>query len=428
MAFTFLQKTASCLVTPVFILSLNCAGLSAQQANPPARAAMKPSLVRLAPGAQQRFKVVLAAPRLMAATVPEKVAWSVNDIPGGNAEVGTIDASGLYRAPAKTPVPYEIHICAEAEGVANRRLWGTVLMGNPDPAYKMVSSWSESAGKGGRLKKPHGISLDGGNLLIADQGAHQIFRYSKAGKFLSEIGRGQGAEAGQFTEPRYAAVDDSGNIFVTDVKSDRPRMQVFDSNGKLLRIFAEKGLAPGQMMRGHGLAFDRKQRLFVTDVDTMRVCIFERSGKFQSCWGKDGPNLGDFNAPHGLFIDGADDVFVNGYYGPTQKFTPNGDFLLAFGSGDPPDGAVYFHSITGDRWGNVYATVRTKAGYSGALESQAGKKVSIAKYNNSGDFICNLSLSVKEHTESWAAVDHDGTVYALFTGAGQAGVEVFAQQ
>ncbi len=423
------KKTASWILGPVFGLAFLCAGLSAQQAVRLPRAVIKPSLVRLAPGGEQRFKVVLAAARLMAATAPEKVTWSVNDIPGGNAEVGVIDVNGLYRAPLKAPVPHEIHICAEAEGAANRRLWGTVLMGNPDPAYKMVGSWAESAGTGGRLKKPHGISIDGGgNLLIADQGANRIFRYSKTGKFLSEIGRGQGAEAGQFTEPRYAAVDDSGNIFVTDVKSDRPRMQVFDTSGKLLRIFAEKGFAPGQIMRGHGLAFDRKQRLFVTDVDNMRVCIFERSGKFQSCWGKDGPSLGDFNAPHGLFIDGSDDVFVNGYYGPTQKFTPDGDFLLAFGFGDPPEGAVYFHSITGDRWGNVYATVRTKAGYSGALESQAGKKVSIAKYNNNGDFICNLSLSVKEHTESWAAVDRDGNVYALFTGAGQAGVEVFAQQ
>jgi DNA-binding beta-propeller fold protein YncE len=423
------NKTTWCILGPVCGLALFCAGLPAQQASRPLRATMKPSLVRLAPGAEQRFKVVLAATRLMAASAPEKVTWSVNDIPGGNAELGTIDANGLYRAPSKVPMPHEIHICAEAEGAANRRLWATVLMGNPDPAYKMVGSWAESTEKGGRLKKPHGISIDaGGNLLIADQGANRIFRYSKTGKFLAEIGRGPGSEAGQFTEPRYAAVDDSGNIFVTDVKGDRPRMQVFDPNGKLLRMFGEKGLAPGQILRGHGLAFDRKQRLFVTDVDNMRVCIFERSGKFQSCWGKDGPNPGDFNAPHGLFIDGSDDVFVNGYYGPTQKFTPDGDFLLAFGFGDPPDGAVYFHSIVGDRWSNVYATVRTKAGYSGALESQAGKKVSIAKYNNNGDFICNLSLSVKEHTESWAAVDRDGKVYALFTGAGQAGVEVFAQQ
>jgi len=34
-------------------------------------------------------------------------------------------------------------------------------------------------------------------------------------------------------------------------------------------------------------------------------------------------------------MDSNDDVFVNGYNGPTQKFTFDGRFLLAFAYGDP---------------------------------------------------------------------------------------------
>jgi hypothetical protein len=401
--------------------------LSAQPA--PVRATIKPSVVRLAPGAQQRFKVILIATRLRAASAPASVQWTVNDVPGGNAEFGTIDSSGLYRAPAKAPVPHEIRVRADAEGAANRFLWATVLMGNPDPAYKLIGGWAEKTSGAGRLRKPHGISFDaGGNLLITDQGAGRVFRYSPQGKFLAEIGRGPGSEAGQFTEPRFALVDASGNIFVTDLKGDRPRLQVFDPQGRYQRIFAEKGTGPGQILRGHGLAFDRQGRLYATDVDNMRVSIFEPSGKFVSSWGKDGMNPGDFNAPHGLYMDPNDDVFVNGYYGPTQKFTPGGDFLFAFAHGDPPDGPVYFHSIAGDRWGNVYVTVRTLAGYQGALESQAGKKLSLMKYNNNGDFISSLSLSVKEHIESWVAVDAQGHIHALYTSRDQAGVEIYAPQ
>ena len=33
------------------------------------------------------------------------VTWSVNGIPGGNAEVGTISSTGLYTAPAIVPLP-----------------------------------------------------------------------------------------------------------------------------------------------------------------------------------------------------------------------------------------------------------------------------------------------------------------------------------
>lgn len=34
---------------------------------------------------------------------PNTVAWSVNDIPGGNAAIGTVDATGRYTAPAAVP-------------------------------------------------------------------------------------------------------------------------------------------------------------------------------------------------------------------------------------------------------------------------------------------------------------------------------------
>jgi sugar lactone lactonase YvrE len=403
--------------------------LPAQDVRPLPRASIKPSLVRLAPGSQQRFKVVLAATRMMAAKPPSHLEWAVNEIPGGNAGIGTIDADGVYRAPATAPTPHEIHIRGTVEGSENKYVWATVLMGNPNPAYKLVGSWSEPGVSPGRLRKPHGIGFDAkGNLLIADQKADRVFRYAVDGKFLGEIGSGPGSDAGQFMEPRYATTDQDGNIYVTDVKGDRPRLQVFDPDGKLLRIFAEKGTGPGMILRGHGMAFDQQQRLYVTDVDNMRISVFERSGKFLFHWGRDGGNLGDFNAPHGLFVDASGDVFVNGYYGPTQKFTPDGRFVTVFAAGDPPDGPVYFHSLSGDRHGDIYVMVRTKAGYGGGMESQAGKKISIWKFNNNGDYVCSISMSVKEHIETWSAVAPDGTLYSLFTTKDKSGVEIFREQ
>jgi len=72
--------------------------------------------------------------------------------------------------------------------------------------------------------------------------------------------------------------------------------------------------------------------------------------------------------------------------------------------------------------------VRTKAGYDGAVESNLGRKVSIAKYNNNGDFICDIRMSVPEHTERWCAVDADGTIYSLYKSRKRAGVEILKQQ
>jgi streptogramin lyase len=348
----------------------------------------------------------MSAPYLRPAYLAKKVKWSVNDIPGGNKKLGTIDSAGLYTAPAKAPKPHEIHICAEVKGANNRYLWATVLIGNPDPPYKLIRTWSEPKESPTYLDDPHGIGLDKyGNLLIADQGASRIMRFTPKGKFLGDIGLRSGNEPGHFNEPRVVITDARGRIWVSDSKPDGPILQSFTPEGKFIRIFAHKGVLPGQLLRAHGMGFDGKQRLFVVDVDNFRVNVYSDRGEFLYNWGKPGLQLGEFNAPHGLMVDPSDDVFVSNYFGPTQKFDPNGNLLFAFAYADPPDGPIGFHSISGDRWGNVYVTVRR----------------GIVKYNNNGDYITAWRTDMDP---SWIAVADDDTIYCLF----KSGVQVFAPQ
>src|SRR5882672_10911325 len=60
--------------------------------------------------------VLLGEPRTFAATVSNSinrtVAWSVNDIPGGNAEIGTIDANGVYTSPGILPASASVTVRA----------------------------------------------------------------------------------------------------------------------------------------------------------------------------------------------------------------------------------------------------------------------------------------------------------------------------
>ena len=409
-------------------LAACASGLAAEESAPQNRAIIRPSLVRLEPGERQPFRVTLLATYLRAASAPERVDWSVNGIPGGSRELGTIDGSGVYTAPKKAPAPHEVHIGAEVGEAVNRHLWATVLVGEePQPPYRLVGSWSEPIGNSSHLQEPHGIALDGdGNLLIADQGASRVLRFTKKGEFLGGIGSGPGSEPGQFTEPRVAEIDAAGRIWVSDSKGDRPRLQVFTPEGELLRIFGEKGIGPGQILRAHGMGFDTEQRLFVVDVDNFRVNVYSHGGEFLGSWGRPGLKAGELNAPHGLFVDPSGDVFVTGYYGPTQKFDADGQLLAVFAQGDPPDGPAYFHTVVGDRWGDVYLMVRSKEGYGGALQRAGrGKRISIMKFNNNGDHVTGWPLSEPDHRESWAVVDDDGTVYALFRGEKQVGVEVF---
>jgi len=395
------------------------------------RATIEPSVIHVAPGGEQAFKIIMNATRLMAAAVPKEVSWAVNDIPGGNAKLGTITAEGRYRAPATTPSPREIHICAEVPKAANRHLWATVLVGDGPPVYKSCGSWTEPVipdkGRTEHLVDPHGIGLAAdGTLLIADTKGNQVARFSPEGKYLGKIGNGEGSEAGQFTEPRIVITDPRGRIYVSDSKGDRPRLQIFSPQGEFRHIFAEKGMRPGMILRSHGMGLDPQGRLFVIDVDNMRVNVYDHQNQHLYDWGREGLWPGEFNAPHGIFVDKNSDVFVNGYYGPTEKFNSEGDYVSSFCFSDPPNGPVYFHNLTGDRWGNVYVSVRSKGGYQGALQKD-GKPISLVKYNNNGTYVTGWSLT-GIHGEASAVVDAQGRVYCLFKGEKEMGVEVFQEE
>ncbi len=72
------------------------------------------------------------------ATSGSTTAWSVNGIAGGNATVGTVDANGLYTAPAALPNPATVQVTASsADGTASGS--ATVALENPVPVPTTVS-------------------------------------------------------------------------------------------------------------------------------------------------------------------------------------------------------------------------------------------------------------------------------------------------
>jgi hypothetical protein len=67
------------------------------------------------------------------------VTWSVNRVPGGNASVGTIDATGLYRAPATLPNPNSLRVTATSAAVPPISATAPLTLYNPIPVVTSVS-------------------------------------------------------------------------------------------------------------------------------------------------------------------------------------------------------------------------------------------------------------------------------------------------
>lgn len=390
------------------------------------RASIHPSVATLEVGQQQKFKIIRMATSLKSAKMAEKVEWSVNNVPGGNSEIGTIDKNGVYSAPAVVPSPHEINIIGKIDGVVNNILHATVLMDADKPFYELVYEFADEIGKSEYFTNPHCICLDkDGNLLIADYDGNRCLRFTPDGEYLGDLGKGVGQEDGYVYKPRVVFLDNDDNIFVSDQKDYGNRIQVFSAEGEFLRSFAPKGTGPGEILRAHGIGFDSKNRLYIVDVDNMRVNIYKHDGEFIKSFGKDGPANDEFNAPHGLVVDPNDDVFISSYYGSIKKFDSEGNYLETITETDPPDGSVYIHTITGDKWGNVYAMVRGMKGYGGKVEISKGKVVSMEKFNNNGDKLYGMSLAVKAHSENWVFSDDKGWLYFIYRSKGKLGFEIF---
>lgn len=95
------------------------------------------------------------------------------------------------------------------------------------------------------------VAIDGaGNMYALGTFNEAVFKFSPDGKFVNRFG-GKGDQAGQIRAASAIAVDGKGRVFVSDFKG----IQVFDSNGRFLRVFKNKGSASGMIFNDQGELF-----------------------------------------------------------------------------------------------------------------------------------------------------------------------------
>lgn len=402
------ERTLSAIFLVAALLAVGCFLASEAAGGSERRAAISPIFVRLEPGAEQRFTIRVNGRAVRAAR------WCVNDVPGGNSELGTISRDGVYQAPRQPPKPNEVHIEAVVEGAENRLVWSTVLIGRANPTYRLAARWGERGEGKGQFLDPHGIALDnGGNLLITDPVTRRVYRFTTEGKLLGELSGGPGDGPGALTGPRDVRLDADGNILVLD--GSEIHVHKFSPSGELLAVLGEPGSAQGQPPRPHGFALGKDGRIYVADVTNNRVVVLDKDGKFLTQWGGQGAQSPQFNAPHAVATDRNGDVFVVEFSGRCQKFTSDGRHLFTFA-----DQAGTYHAMTSDRWGDVYLMAR---------EPEFG--ACIVKYNNNGAFVTRFRLPAKGEEGFYpkcAFVDGQGRIYLTESSRDSAAVTILAPE
>jgi len=131
-----------CVVLLLFISILILYGCSAVSNQSSTKSAMQSSSVVLTPataqtraGDAQQFSATVSS----VGRTNLGLSWSVNGVPGGNATVGTIDATGLYTAPATVPSPNAVKVTATSATDPSISATAALALYNPIPVVTSVS-------------------------------------------------------------------------------------------------------------------------------------------------------------------------------------------------------------------------------------------------------------------------------------------------
>jgi len=151
--------------------------------------------------------------------------------------------------------------------------------------------------------KPCDVAVAANRLYVADLKGHAVRVYDKASrKLLFTIPRDPNAKEGKLFSPTNLALDQQGHLLVSDIGGFT--VQVYDAEGKYLRMIGQQGLAPGSFARPKGVAVDRSGLAYVVDAATQVVQIFDAEGKLLLYFGQPGASTrGELTLPAGVKVD-----------------------------------------------------------------------------------------------------------------------------
>ncbi|HYA19019.1 MAG TPA: peptidyl-alpha-hydroxyglycine alpha-amidating lyase family protein [Bryobacteraceae bacterium] len=264
-----------------------------------------------------------------------------------------------------------------------------------DTSGKLIKSFGA-----GLFVSPHKITVDKqGNLWVADNGGHQVFKLDQNGKVLLTLGKKGVAGPGldEFDQPTEVAIAPNGDIFVGDghdgggTALGNARIMKFDRNGKFLKTWGKKGMGPGEFDVIHTVAFDSRGRLFVGDRQNDRIQIFDQDGKFIAQWFQ-------FGRPSGMYIDQRTDTIYVADSESRDGRTNTGVFAL------PQTGYGYNLGIRrgirigSAKDGTVKAFIPDPCPYPYAGVSTLAEGVTVDKEGNvyGADFLGNVRKFVKK--------------------------------
>ncbi len=280
------------------------------------------------------------------------------------------------------------------------------------PAGKPLAEFGEYGTNIGGLHGPTGITLNGtGKIYIADEYNAKIDEWllpevgGKRMSYSSEFGE-EGSGEGRFNSPVEAAIDGSGDVWITDHNNDR--VEKFSATGQFLASYGSKGSGNGQFNGPTGIDINKSSgNVYIVDSGNNRIEELSSTGTFVRAFGTAGSESGELNDPWGVKIDPAGNVWVaDTKNNRVQEFSATGTFIAAYGSVGTGNAQFKEPEDIAFSGGNMYVT---DSGNNRVQElSMTGSY--IRQFGSEGDYDGQF-----EKPEG-IAVDSAGNVYVVDTG------------
>jgi sugar lactone lactonase YvrE len=181
----------------------------------------------------------------------------------------------------------------------------------------------------------------------------------------------RGDREGEFYSPIGIAINKKDEIFVTDLNN--ARVQKFTTEGRYLGGFdLPWDTPPRKSSLVGGIVLDNKGQIFLSFMVQHKIAVYTEAGKLVREWGKKGNGDGEFNQPGGMIFDRDGFLYVADQCNHRiQKFTSEGLFVGKWGEygdkpgqfGSPDPAGSRFggpHFLTLDKKQRLYTTEGTQ--------------------------------------------------------------------
>ncbi len=192
---------------------------------------------------------------------------------------------------------------------------GLVLVYAPDGKFLRYIG---KRGDESLFHSPAAIAIDRGSsrLFLLDPPRHLLFVLDLEGNILKRIGQPRPNAIGKVRGESIAMdLDDPtaiaiGNNEVVVVDSGSSRIHVMDLECKPLAQFRIPSISGPPMRDDVGLGVDLTGNIYVSSTRDSHVRIYGRDGSLLGSFGRSGMEIGEFNSPAGLWVDGANRLYV----------------------------------------------------------------------------------------------------------------------